>query len=188
MVIEMSVIVSAAPKSCERKGMIVYHSEDDFILFRILLYSVPLLQKCWGAPESTSQSTSESHRFAFTQFKSFWKLLAGSGLLFRIAELLNYDFRTIIHFADQLSESIKARQQCVRNCTNCVNLWKLSKCARDQELGKRECVFSIMRWCLSTPGSPIYILPVIECILVIPISLYVYILRDLVNTRHINQN
>ena len=41
--------------------------------------------------------------------------------------------------------------KCVRNHTNCMDLWKLSKSACDQEQGKIECVFHIMRWCLSTP-------------------------------------
>jgi len=51
--------------------------------------------------------------------------------------------------------------QAVRNHTNCVDLWKLGKRAWDQELWKIQCVFHcLMRWCLSTLGSPKYILPV----------------------------
>jgi len=56
---------------------------------------------------------------------------------------------------------------------------------RTSKLGKIESVFRIMRWCLSTPGSPTYILPVAESISIIPVSPNVYILRDLENTCHI---
>jgi hypothetical protein len=52
---------------------------------------------------------------------------------------------------------------------------KLGKSAWDQEVGKIECVFRKMRWCLSTPGSHKYILPVAESISGIPGSPYVYI-------------
>jgi len=51
-------------------------------------------------------------------------------------------------------------QEYMSNQTNCVDLWKLGKCAWDQELGKMESVFCIMRWCLSTLGSLKYILHV----------------------------
>jgi len=75
-----------------------------------------------------------------------------------------------------LRGSMNAWQKCVRNHTNCVDLWKLGHSSRHQGLGKIECVFGIMRWCLSTPGSSKYILPVAESIAVIPVSPYVYIL------------
>ena len=65
----------------------------------------------------------------------------------------------------------------MRNHTNCVDLWKLSKTAWDQELGKIVCVFRIMWWCLSTLGSAKYILPVVGTISIIPVSLYVCIER-----------
>jgi len=71
------------------------------------------------------------------------------------------------------------------NRTNCFNLWKLGKSAWDRVLEKIECVFFGMRWCLSTPGSSKYILPVAESISVIPVSSYVYIYRDVDNTCHI---
>jgi len=61
------------------------------------------------------------------------------------------------------------------NHTNSVDLWKLGNSVWDQELGKIDCVFHIMRWCLSTRRSPKYILPVPESISGIPLSLYVYI-------------
>jgi len=61
------------------------------------------------------------------------------------------------------------------NDTYCVDLRKLSKSAWDQELGKIECVFRILRWCLSTLGYSKYILPVAESISIIPVSLYGYI-------------
>jgi hypothetical protein len=61
------------------------------------------------------------------------------------------------------------------NHTNCFDLWTLSKCACDQELGKTECVFCILRWCLSTPGSSKYILPVTDSISRIHLSPHVYI-------------
>jgi len=49
------------------------------------------------------------------------------------------------------------RYPAVRNRTNCVDLWKLGKSAWEQELGKINCVFRIMRWYLSTRGvSQIY--------------------------------
>jgi hypothetical protein len=47
-----------------------------------------------------SQSTSEAHCFAFSLFGSIWEHLEGLVWLFGIAELLSYDFRTILHFAD----------------------------------------------------------------------------------------
>jgi len=65
------------------------------------------------------------------------------------------------------------------NHTNCVDLRKLSKSASEQDLGKIECVFHIMRWCLSTPRStprsPKYTLPVAESVSVVLVSPYVYI-------------
>jgi hypothetical protein len=60
----------------------------------------------------------------------------------------------------------------VRNRTNCVNLQNYGKNESDEELGNTECVFRYMMRCLSTPGSPIYILPVAQSISVIPVSLY----------------
>jgi len=63
-------------------------------------------------------------------------------------------------------------QECVMTHTNCVDLLKLSKSAWDQELGKIECVFCIMRWCLSSLGFPIYILRVAQSVSDIPVSLY----------------
>jgi len=54
------------------------------------------------------------------------------------------------------------------NHTNCVDLWMLGTSALDQELGKIECVFRIMRWCLSSPGFPKYILPVVH------LRMYIY--------------
>ena len=73
----------------------------------------------------------------------------------------------------KLHGSMKARQECLRNHTHCVDLWKLGKSAWDQELRKIQCVFRcLMRWCLSTPGSPIYILPVAQSISAIPVSPY----------------
>jgi len=45
MVLETSVVVPAAPKFYHLKGMIVYHSEDDFRLVRIFLYSGLLCQE-----------------------------------------------------------------------------------------------------------------------------------------------
>jgi len=66
--------------------------------------------------------------------------------------------------------SMNAWQVCVRNHRNCVDPWKLGKGAWDQEMGKKECVFCIMQWCLSTQVFPNYILPVAEFI-----SGYIYI-------------
>jgi hypothetical protein len=100
MVLAMSVIVPAALKFCKIKGMILWHSEDDFMRCRIFSYSVPQLQERWGVPESTSQSSWEAHFFAFSLFGSLWDLLEGSVWLFRIAVLLSYDFQIILHFAD----------------------------------------------------------------------------------------
>jgi len=68
--------------------------------------------------------------------------------------------------------SIKARQESVRDYPNCVNLPKLGKSEWDQELGKVECVFLIMRWCLFTPESPKYLLPIAQSISVLPSSPY----------------
>jgi len=65
------------------------------------MHSVPQLQERQGAPESTSQSTWETHHFAFSLFRSFWELLEQLVWLFRIAESLSYDFQTILHFADE---------------------------------------------------------------------------------------
>jgi len=74
-----------------------------------------------------------------------------------------------------LRGSIKGRQECVRNHMNGVDLLKLGNSAWDQQLGKIEYVIRIMWWCLSTLGSPKYILPVAEPISSIPVSLYVCI-------------
>jgi len=48
--------------------------------------------------------------------------------------------------------------------THCMGLWMLGNSAWDQELGKIECIFCIVRWCLSTQGSAKYVLPVAESI------------------------
>jgi len=53
--------------------------------------------------KSTSELVAERlriHRFAFSLFRSVWEHLEGSVWLFRVAELLSYDFQTIVHFAD----------------------------------------------------------------------------------------
>jgi len=44
-----------------------------------------------------------------------------------------------------LQGSMNAWQECLRNHTNCIDLWKLGKSVWDQELGKKECGFCIMR-------------------------------------------
>jgi len=46
IVLKTSVVVPAGPKSYHLKGIILLHFEDDFILFRIFVYSVPLLLNC----------------------------------------------------------------------------------------------------------------------------------------------
>jgi len=61
------------------------------------------------------------------------------------------------------------------NQTNWMDLWKLGKGVWDQDLGKKQCEFHIMWWCLSTPVSPKYIVAVAESVSVIPVSPYVYI-------------
>jgi hypothetical protein len=53
-----------------------------------------------------SQSTSEARRFAFSLFGSVWELLERSVWLFRTAESLSYDFRTILHFADEEASNL----------------------------------------------------------------------------------
>jgi len=58
------------------------------------------------------------------------------------------------------------------NSKNCLVLWHFSKCGWDQELGKIDCIFRIMRWCLCIPGSPKYIFPLAQSVSVIPRSLY----------------
>ena len=74
-----------------------------------------------------------------------------------------------------LRVSMNAGPKCVRKHPDCVDLCQLSKSALVQELGKIECVFRIMRCCLSTAGSSKYILPVAESITVIPVKPYIYI-------------
>jgi len=59
----------------------------------------------------------------------------------------------------------------VRNHTNGVDLQQLGKSAWDQQLGKIDCVFCIMR-CLSTLEFPKYIPPVAQFISIIPVSPY----------------
>jgi len=46
----------------------------------------------------------------------------------------------------------------VRNHTNCVDLWKLGMRVWDQEMGKIDCVFRMMRWCLYTPCGSVHLL------------------------------
>jgi len=72
----------------------------------------------------------------------------------------------------KLHVSMNAWQEWMRIHTDWVDLRKLGKSAWDKELGKIVC---IIRWCLSTPGSPKYILPFAESITVMPVSQYVYI-------------
>ena len=73
----------------------------------------------------------------------------------------------------------------VMNHSKCLDLWMLRKSVWDQEVGKRDCVLHIMRWCLSTLGSPKYMRPAAESISVIPVSPYVYTQRDWENSCHI---
>jgi len=74
-----------------------------------------------------------------------------------------------------LCGSMHAWEDCMRNHTNCVDLWRLGMSAWDEEQRKILCEFHIMRWYISSSWSPQYILPVTEFISVFPISLYVYI-------------
>jgi len=62
-----------------------------------------------------------------------------------------------------------------RNHTNCVALWKLCKSVWEPRAGKdRVCIslYDMMRWYLSTPGSPKYKLCVTQFIFDIPVSPY----------------
>jgi len=68
------------------------------------------------------------------------------------------------------SQDMKA-YQAIRNHRNCVALGKFCKSAWNQQLGKIECVFCIMK-CLSTVESPKHILPVAGTISIIPQSPY----------------
>jgi hypothetical protein len=76
-------MVPAAPKFFQLKGMILSHSQHHFRLFRILLYSVPLLQKALRSTGKYLQSTCDEHRFTFSLFGHFRELLEGSVSLFR---------------------------------------------------------------------------------------------------------
>jgi hypothetical protein len=76
--------------------------------------------------------------------------------------------------------SMKDWQPCVG--INSVDLRKLHRSVYDQELGKTECVFDILRRCLSTSGYSKYILAVAESISIIAVAQYVYIVRDIDNT------
>jgi hypothetical protein len=69
--------------------------------------------------------------------------------------------------------SMNGWQECVRNHPHSVDLWKLSISAWEKNLGKTDFAFYIMRWCLSRPGSPKYILTVTECIIIMPVTPYV---------------
>jgi len=62
----------------------------------------------------------------------------------------------------KLCGSMNAWQECVRNHTNCLDLWNLGKDVWNQELGQKECAFPIMWWYLCTPGSPKYIQSITE--------------------------
>jgi hypothetical protein len=53
-----------------------------------------------------------------------------------------------------------------------MDLSTLSKSVQYQGLGKIACVFHIIRWGLSTPGSPKYILPIAYYITSSPVSPY----------------
>jgi len=70
---------------------------------------------------------------------------------------------------------MKAQEECVKNHTDWVDLWKLGKSAWDQVLAKIEFVLCIVQWYLSTAGLPKYILCVAEFISIIPVSPDVYI-------------
>jgi hypothetical protein len=80
-----------------------------------------------------------------------------------------------------LHESVKASPGGLGIQTQCVDPQKLGSSAWYQELGKIEFVFRIMRWCLCWPGSPKNVPTITECISIIPVSPYVYILRELDN-------
>lgn len=61
----------------------------------------------------------------------------------------------------KLSGSMKTWQEWLRNDSNCLDLWTLTKCARDRHLGKIHCPFCcLMRWCRWTLLFPKYILRV----------------------------
>jgi len=68
--------------------------------------------------------------------------------------------------------SIKARQECMRNRTFNVELWKLGKLVREQDLGKLQCALHCMiGWCLSTLQCFEHILHIPPSIAAIPRSL-----------------
>jgi len=55
-----------------------------------------------------------------------------------------------------LHRYMNASQECVTNYTESVDLWLLGKGALEQGLGKKQCVFRIMRQWISIPWSPKY--------------------------------
>jgi len=53
ILLEPCNIVTATPKFYKSNSLILHHSEDNLIIFTIILYSVQPLQKHWGASAST---------------------------------------------------------------------------------------------------------------------------------------
>jgi len=110
----------------------------DFIAFWRQLHTLwNILVFCSATSEALrstwkySESTWEAHRFAFSLFGSFWKLLEGSVWLFRLAELSSYDFQNILPFAD-------AVKTMYMNNNSHIALWLTSK--QGQQL-------LLLHWC-----------------------------------------
>jgi len=94
------------------------------------------------------------------------------------AEICNCVQREFQTISDSYSRSVDSvwedtkRYLAVRNHTDCVDLWKLYNSVWNQEFGKIECVFHMMKYSLYTPKSPKYIPSIAQSISVIPVFSY----------------
>jgi len=74
-VLQMCVVVPADADFYQLQGFIIEHSEYNFIVLRIVLYSVPLHQKHWGASENPVKAPEST----LLCVRPVWEILEASG-------------------------------------------------------------------------------------------------------------
>jgi len=159
---EMSVIVLAAPKFYQLKGMI-------YSILKTTSYSLKyscILLRYFRSIEEHLKLLSESRKSTSFWIQPVRELLGSSGRIgvavekCWVVELwLPNDFTFCwcrwhrvwgcVKLPDhekphKLRVSVKAQQQCMMSYTNCIDVWKLGRSAWDQELGNIECTFHIV--------------------------------------------
>jgi len=160
-------LTTESPNSLDRNVPVYSHTHSIMTSDWISMFTQPLcgervdLESRLPMSESSPHIAWHRNEISETEWfllKNHWNTISGS------EEIPGYDEPHI------LCGSMNTWQECIRIHMNSVDLQKLSQSVWNKELGKIKCALHIMRWCLSTPRSPRYIMPVAESISVIPVS------------------